>query len=273
MLWVCNDERTFKSRGNSLSAFLSHSNTLMYGVIYWRLLRLLSHEEETGSPTATHEQHRMCHPPPPYLSSSYILYPGITGSVSSLNTFSDKTEFYCENSILIHLYISLWFKRGSVKYSATHTHTYTHTHTHTNTHTHKQGVKTLATFMLNNCTVTQQWTYNELHKVFRCKITVTHTRVNLGPQYQHDCRLVDRASLPPKLKLSHHTNQHLQLLQETRAFTNILSQHYGNYNILVRLSLPPTLFHLLEAVKMDEQGYLFERKKSLEPWALSHLSC
>lgn len=50
------------------------------------------------------QQYRMCHPPPPYLSSSYIFSPGMTGSVCSLNIFSDNTELDCEHAIFIHLY-------------------------------------------------------------------------------------------------------------------------------------------------------------------------
>lgn len=105
MLRVCNEWENFKdsncSLGETLSAFLAHSNILMYGVIYEGCSGFCLMKRRLGRPRQhMNQQHRMCHPPPPCLSSPYIFSPGITGWVCSWNILSDDTHFHCWNAVL-----------------------------------------------------------------------------------------------------------------------------------------------------------------------------
>lgn len=109
----------------------------------------------------------------------------------------------------------------------------------------------------------------QIHKVFIHKITLTCTCVsNLGAQYQHHDRLVDRTSLPSELKLSH-----MRLFGSippinTSCYCNqfvVLQIFYGNF-IAVTISwfdflhLLRSFIYLKLSKWMSRDIYLRERK-------------
>lgn len=106
MLRVCNEWENFKDSNCSLRETLclpfSHTQTSWCmessteGCSGFCLMK-----RRLGRPRQhMNQQHRMCHPPPPGLSSSYIISPGITGSVYFLNILSGYTHFHCWSTVL-----------------------------------------------------------------------------------------------------------------------------------------------------------------------------